>query len=250
MRKTAIINGATGGIGSATAKKLANDYDLILLGRNEDLLTQEMYSIKELTPHCNIDLVIIDCLQINSLNQLNNKLKNSQNVNVFVNSTGIVPVGNIFQVEKKTWKEAFEVGFFATVELVKLISQYMIKDSSIVLINGILAKQPEAKFIVSSAITAALQNFAKAASKDLIKNDIRINSVLPSATNTKLWHYVSKQLNVDNNIFIENLCSDLPLKRLLEPQEVADLITYLCSEKASYINGSSFVIDGGVTSIT
>ena len=94
-----------------------------------------------------------------------------------------------------------------------------------------------------------VRHFAKAISKDLIEKNIRVNSLLPGATETKLLDDVVKQLSAAVSVSEQELFNDKtenhPLKRIAKPSDIANVANYLCSEEAGFINGASIVVDGG-----
>ena len=167
---------------------------------------------------------------------------------VLVNSTGIVPVGGVLTIEDEQWDDAIQVGLMSAVRLVKQLAPCMASQGgSIVLVNGAFAVQPHPDFVVSAVITGALRTFAKAISTDLAKNNIRVNSVLPGATQTALWDGISEATGVSVGDLLQEAATSNPLKRVATVNDIAHAVTYLCSPNASYINAASIIIDGGST---
>jgi NAD(P)-dependent dehydrogenase (short-subunit alcohol dehydrogenase family) len=244
MSKLCVINGASGGIGSSIACELSRDNDLYLLGRNEAKLK---HIKNELQSVCNVEYSKVDVCQKNCLQHISDALKKQgRAVSCVVNSVGIVPVGGIMDISEEEWHQTLQVSFMSAVRLVKAFSPLMQEHGgSIVLINGVFAIQPDPNFVVSSAITGALRNFAKAVSKDLSKYKIRVNCILPGATKTDLWNGISQSLNTDLTELTQAISESNPLKRIANPEDISKAVSYLCSDSASYINGASLVIDGG-----
>jgi NAD(P)-dependent dehydrogenase (short-subunit alcohol dehydrogenase family) len=171
-------------------------------------------------------------------------------VKVLINSVGIVPVGSLLDVKESAWQEAFQVSFMGCVNFIRNFSPLMkIHGGSIVIINGVLAIQPDPSLVVSAAVTGALRNFAKAISKDLIQYGIRVNSILPGATQTPLLENIASQLSLINKStskkIISNIVASNPLGRLATPKDIAHTTNFLCSKFASYINGAFIAVDGG-----
>ena len=247
----AVINGSTGGIGSAIAKHMANHFNLILLGRDKKSLQNLSEEIKNIIPDTIVQYYMVDMLEPKTLAIAALAIE-QQNIAIraLVNSVGVVPVGSLLDVDDKQWGDTFQIGFMSAVHLIKNFTPLMQKDGgSIVIVNGVLAIQPEANFIISSSVTGALRNFAKAISKDLSRYRIRVNTILPGGTLTSLWHEITyelgKKLNLTADELSQNIASNNPLRRLAEPSDIAHAANFLCSEAAAYINGAFLTIDGG-----
>ncbi len=247
----AIIHGASGGIGSAIAKKLLPDFDLFLLGRNLQLLQQLRDELQIYRPKANIECYPLDITEMQDYIALANNLKEKKYyVAALVNCIGVVPIGTITEVKEEDWEMTFQVSFMSAVRFIKALAPLMYhKGGSIVLVNGVLALQPDPNLIISSSITGALRNLAKGLSKDLIQYGVRVNSVYPGATKTKLWRLIAedfgKKLKMGAEQFTANVALSNPMKDLANPDDIANMVHYFCSAEARYINGSTVVIDGG-----
>jgi len=254
-KKIAVINGASGGIGSAIAEKLATDYHLILLGRNESKLKKLVHQIKTNTPASQAEYVKVDFTDLTSIQKTADFLEvHKGNIKILVNSMGMVPVGMLHEVSEIDWENAIQVSLMSAIRLVKYFSPLMCEKGSIVLVNGVLAIQSDAKFVISSTITGALRNFAKAISKDLSRRNIRVNSVLPGATKTNLWEEITKTLGKEFNVSSEDLSNNIakenPLLRIALPEDIANAVVFLTQDSSSYINGTMLTVDGGANSST
>ncbi|MCX7121991.1 MAG: SDR family oxidoreductase [Gammaproteobacteria bacterium] len=253
LQSYAVINGATGGMGSAIAQQLAQRFNLILLGRNEKSLQQLSEQIKKSSPEIIVHYFLVDMLKPDTLLAAANTIqKMGCLVKSLVNCVGVVPVGGVMEIEERQWHDTFQIAFMSAVNLIKYFSPMMQeKGGSVVIINGVFAIQPDANFVASAAVTGALRNFAKAISKDLIRYRIRVNSLLPGGTQTPLWDDIAidlgKKLNISAEHLSQSAAASNPLKRLAEPNDIAQAVNFLCSDEASYINGAFLTIDGGAS---
>lgn len=251
-KKFAIISGASGGIGAAIAKKLAENYHLILLGRNASKLQSLVESLSKTNIQCQAQYHLVDFEDAQAVVRLADKLKTYKGkVKALLSSVGVVPVGALQQVHEADWLKAFQISLMGAVRLVKHFSPLMSGESSIVLVNGVLATQPNPDLVISSVIAGALKNFSKAMSKDLIIKGIRINSVYPSATATPLLEKIAETFggeDVSSQHVMENIAADNPMKRIAQPSDIANAVNFLISSESRYINGASINIDGGVSS--
>ena len=112
-------------------------------------------------------------------------------------------------------------------------------------------KQPLNGLGVSNTVRGAVANWAKTLANELGSYNITVNNVLPGATNTGRLKEIIKskaqKLNIGEKYIEEEMASQVPLKRIAEPDEVANAVLFLASSKASYINGINLPVDGGRT---
>lgn|SRR3990167_6466957 len=252
-RSYAIINGATGGIGSVIAKYLASTHDLILLGRDEKKLQALSEKITYDFSTTNVLYYCVDMLQPKTLIAAAEDIQlKKYSIGALIHCVGVAPVGGVLEIEDKKWHDTIQTSFMSAVYLVKYFSPMMQKmGGSIVIINGIFAIQPDANFVVSASITGALRNFAKAISKELISSRIRVNSILPGGTKTPLWNEIANTLgqrfNTSASKITQGAATSNPSKRLADPKDIAAAVRFLCSDDATYINGAFINIDGGAS---
>ena len=165
--KIAVINGAYGGIGKAIALKLSNDgYTLALMGRN----IKKLESLRKEINNGDIKIYAADTKEHDQIDRACIKiLENFDRIDVLVNAVGIVPIGSLSEINQKVWKNAIQTCLLGQIHLVTSFSKSMrtAKSGSIILINGVLSIQPDPNFVVSSTLAGAINNFAKAISKDL-----------------------------------------------------------------------------------
>jgi 3-oxoacyl-[acyl-carrier protein] reductase len=252
----AVINGAYGGMGSAIARNLAESgYSLILLGRNHDkLLSCQRRLQDQLHENCCIVCYEVDVKNNQSVaNAALSAMQNNYHIDVLVNSVGIVPIGNIQNVTEEHWENAIQTSLMSAIRLVKNFSPLMVRNRTgkIVLINGVLSRQPEPNLIISSTITGAINNFAKALSRDMGQHNIRVNTINPGATTTPLWDSVIKDLantyQVAEETIAEQAKAQVPLGRIANVKDIANAVSFLCHENSHFINGAFITIDGGAS---
>lgn len=166
----------------------------------------------------------------------------------FVHCAGIqqtLPLGSLSAAKMK---EIFDINYFSAISLVKGFckkANNIGAGSSIVLVSSITSKLGIPGTLSYSSTKGAINSAVKELCAELSRNGIRINSVLPGHIETELWKN-------DKNINIESKQNELKGKYPLglgSPQNVADLICFLLSSRASWINGQEIIIDGGASSI-
>jgi 3-oxoacyl-[acyl-carrier protein] reductase len=110
---------------------------------------------------------------------------------------------------------------------------------------------PTAKYIAGGAINAAILNITQALAEECGPDNVLVNGVNPAATATERWDTLVQQRMKINGQTEEQVraasASNVPLGRIGSPQDIANMVTYLCSEQASFVNGSLIDVDGGVS---
>ena len=117
-------------------------------------------------------------------------------------------------------------------------------------ITSVSVRQPVSDLIYSNAVRAGVLGLVKSLSNEFGKDGITVNNVAPGYTATeRLNHLIQKRagdLGIGNEDYAAKLAADVPLQRLAHPDEVADAIVWLASERASYITGQTLLVDGGL----
>ena len=241
-KKNVLITGANGGIGSAITKIFAqNDYNIIAHARNYNE-TFEKY-LNELSSKYAIETTPI-YFDMTDSEKMKSVIKDIYSkkmpVDVLVNNAGIAHVGFFQMTPISKIREVFDVNLFSQMELTQLILKLMIKQKNGSIINissiaGLDLKDGNCAYGVSKAAMIA---WTKSLSKECTKYNIRVNSIAPGLTDTKLAEYIKEKSGMD--ITKESL-----MERLSNPCEIAEAVFFLASDKASFINGQILRVDGG-----
>lgn len=256
VQKTIVINGATGGIGSAIAKKLAQQgYSLALIGRNADKLSGLKNEIKPFLKDNQVEVFVLPELKKEHVEYtVNSIIQKFKDIYAFINSAGYVKHGKILDVSDEHWSDLFNISLMSNIWFISLLSPTMIKSKKgrIIFINGIFSKEPSPDCIINSTFTGAIRNFSKSLSKDLGQHNLTVNIINPGPTDTALWKNVVKKFALKQEVspaeLSKKFAAGIPLQRIAHPEDIANCAAYLCSPEAEYINGASFTIDGGLTS--
>ncbi len=227
--QTVLITGASRGIGKSLFKAYSN------LGANViGTTTDKKKSI-------NKNFLEVNFENKESTNSFYKKIKKLKKIDILINNAGINKISSIQNLDEKSLKKILNVNLLTPILLTKIVSQKMIKRKSGSIINigsifGHISKSQRSSY---SATKAGLEGFTKAASLDLAKYGILVNSVCPGFVKTDL---TKKILGLNK---IKQLEKEIPLGRLSSSEEIVNLIIFLSSNKNTYITGQSFIIDGG-----
>lgn len=163
-------------------------------------------------------------------------------IDILVNNAGIIE-NNLFQMSKiENIKNILEINFFGTVEFTQKMIKLMIKNKSgtIINISSTSALDNTVGRTAYSASKAALNSHSVTLSRELGRNNIRVNSIAPGLTDTDMMR------NFTATKFIEETSNNVSLKRIGKPQEIANVSLFLASDLSSYMTGQIIRVDGGM----
>jgi 3-oxoacyl-[acyl-carrier protein] reductase len=251
--KNALICGSTAGIGQATAKKLAEEgVSVTLVARNEEKLenTLKQLACEGEQKH---DYIVADFSKPGELREKVDEITARKNYHLLLNNTGGPPGGMITDASTDEFEKAFQMHLICNQIIVKALLPGMKKNSfgRIVNIISTSVKQPLAGLGVSNSIRGAVANWSKTLATEIGEFGITVNNVLPGATETgRLDNIIAnkaKKGKISEEQAAINMKSAIPAKRFGKPEELADAISFLMSERAGYINGINLPVDGGRT---
>ena len=250
-----LVGGATDGIGWSSAKLFAaNGAELTLLGRNDKKLAERASELSRISSSkiqtLNVDFTKPEELE-NKLSQF--LLSQRLEIDVVINNTGGPPGGRLESASSVELISAFNMHLISYHKILRVISNGMKERSFGRIINVISTsvKQPLNGLGVSNTVRGAVANWAKTLSNELGEYNITVNNVLPGATNTGRLNEIirskAQKQAISEQLVKDGMASEVPMKRIAEPEEVAYAILFLASDYASYINGINLPVDGGRT---
>ena len=227
--RTVLITGASRGIG----KHLFKAYS--------DLGANVIGTTTNDKKYGNKNLLKVNFENEKSTNSFYKKIKKIKKIDILINNAGINEISSIQNLSEKSLKKIINVNLLAPILLTKIISQKMIKrkSGSIINIGSIFGHVSKSQRSSYSATKSGLEGFTRAASLDLAKYGVLVNSVCPGFVKTDLTR---KVLGLNR---IKQLQKEIPLGRLSNSEEIVNLVLFLSSNKNTYITGQSFIIDGG-----
>ena len=234
--KNALVTGGSSGIGRAiteTLKSQGADVYVLDLNENKSNTLQGISTIKT------------DITNSSKLKEVFNKLPDK--IDILINNAGIGLVGNIEQTEEKDFDNLYNVNIKGVYNCVKTFLPKM-KSNGGAIINmaSIVSHVAVNNRFAYTMTKGAVHAMTYAIAKDYIQYGIRCNSVSPARVHTPLVdEYLGKNYPGKEDEMFKNLSKTQPIGRMGKPEEVANLVLYLCSDEASFITGSDFPIDGG-----
>ena len=238
--KKIIITGATSGIGKATAIKLAEQgAELCLLGRNinklkcvaDDLAgTGHKYYVKDFSEPGNYKMIF------------DNIVSDGRKIDGMVYAAGIARILPVNVISAKAFEESMQVNYYSFVEMVSMLSRKKYhNDASVVAISSISVLYPKKCQGLYVSTKSAMNSMVKSLALELVKKNIRINTVMPASTKTSMLREVvenQSQADVEKEISKQIL-------GIAEPEDVANVIMFLLSDASKIITGRSIFADAG-----
>jgi 3-oxoacyl-[acyl-carrier protein] reductase len=233
--KTALVTGASRGIGNAIALELKQKgYSVIGTATSQtgvDSLLEK-----------GIEAYILDLNSKDSIDQFWSLLEeNNKSISVLINNAGITRDNIVLRMSDEEWSDIMNVHLYGTFQLCKRSLKMMLKNKwgRIINISSASASIGNRGQSNYAAAKAGVEAFTKSLAKEVGKRDITINSVAPG--------FISTDMTEQNEgVNSEYVVKEIPLGRFGEPNEVANLVGFLCSEDASYITGQTVHINGGL----
>ena len=238
VQKVALVTGASGGIGQAIAKTLANRGYYLYLHYHQNELR-----MKELVKECKqigVDFKVIkaDLSVPNGVAVLIKQLE--REVDAIVYTSGVSHYGVITETTEQTVEELVQIHLKSPFMLSQSLLPTMIskKNGSIVFISSIWGLTGGSCEVLYSMVKGGQNSFVKALAKEVALSGIRVNAVAPGAINTPMMADFSEEE-------IRHLRDDIPMGRIGDPNEVAEAVSFLLSSNASYITGQILSVNGG-----
>ncbi len=245
--RVAIITGASYGIGRAIAESFVQEgVHVALCARNREQLDQ---TARELGS--GVLAIQADMTQVADIEKLFAQTgERFGRLDILVNNAGGMHLSQLLDLPDKAWQENIDANLFSVLRCSRLALPRMREQrwGRIINISSIFGKQPGGGMIDYNATKAAVISLTKTLADELAKDNVLVNAVCPGPVRTPLWENAAKMINPeDPDGMIEGFAqANIPLGRFGRPEEIASLVTFLASERASFITGAAYDIDGGM----
>ena len=247
--KRAVVTGASLGIGEAVVKMLA-DYgaDVSFCARNSEAV--EKLSSAE-TNNGPIKGFIADMGDKESTNSFIEAVQADGPVDILVNNVGASPSRNFLYMTDEDWQQLHELNLLSAVRCTRAFLPNMRekKWGRVIMVSSSAGKYPNAALIDYGTTKAAMISMSKSLAKKYGSDGVLVNSILPGLIHTAMWERAATEIAEATGGKMEDVIKknghSVPVGRYGTSEEVASLITFLCTNAASYINGTSIEVDGG-----
>jgi len=250
--KHALIGGSSKGIGRAVAKQLARSGARVtVVARSEALLQELVKKLKEATgrPH---DYLVLDYTDLPSYQKAIHAFLEKNPVDILVNNTQGPPAGTSLEKKTEDYQQAFDLLFQSVVFTTLEALPHMRKQGwgRIINIASVSVREPLGYLALSNSIRAALVSWAKTLAGDVGPDGITVNSVLTGYFNTErlkgLNDKKAETMGISPEEVTDRLISQVPVRRLGNPEEYGYLVAFLASQQAAYLTGTAIPLDGGL----
>jgi NAD(P)-dependent dehydrogenase (short-subunit alcohol dehydrogenase family) len=250
--KTAVVTGASRGIGRAIANRLAKEgAQVVFTGRDTTLLDSAVRDIEKAggaAASIALDLRVPDAPQ--RLAEF--ALDKFKRIDIVVNNAGATKRGEFVQLTEEDWADGFALKFFGTVRLTRAAwPQLKANSGSVVIISGAGGRTPGAEFTIGGSVNAALLSFTKAMADVGIRDGVQVNAINPGAVRTdrlqKRLEAVARERGVDLAAAERQIVSESRTTRIGETDDIAGLVAFIAGPEGRFLQGALFDMDGGST---
>jgi NAD(P)-dependent dehydrogenase (short-subunit alcohol dehydrogenase family) len=251
--KVAIVTGASKGIGLATTRVLLGEGARVVAGARTVTGTLSRLAGDDALRTVSVDLSISD----GPARLVGVAIATFGRLDILVNNVGAVKprTGGFLSVTDEDWATALNLNLLAAVRTTRAALPHLLDAGSaaIVTIASVNATLPDPLVIDYSAAKSALLNFSKSLSKEVGHRGVRVNTISPGPVSTGMWlgtegvaAAIAKEHGGEPDAVARAAAADTVTGRFTRPEEVADLVLYLASDRAANVTGADFAIDGGL----
>lgn len=258
QNKVALVAASSDGLGFATALQLAKEGARVVInGRNQDKIDTAVNKIKSELAMDQADNNIIgikadltEADQIETLVQ--QTVQQFDGIDILITNAGGPPAGLFEQMDEVNFTQAFNLTLMSAVRLIRESLPFLKKSdmASVLAITSYSVKQPVPKLIMSNIFRPAVVGLTKTLAQEYGPQNIRVNSILPGWIGTERTKYLlTKRAEMNASSFEAEqaaMTDMVPLGKMGTPAEFADAAAFLVSPRASYIHGTTLLVDGGI----
>lgn len=252
--KTALVTGGSKGIGRAVARTLAAEGARVAIcSRDEAALKEAAAEIERATGR-RVEVVPGDLSRREEVSRVAvASLDRLGRLDILVNNAGAIKGGDFLTTPDEEWLNGWSLKLLGYIRMAREVLPHMQTQGGgrIVNVVGAAARNPAATYMMGGTANAALINFTKALSDLGARSNVLVTGVSPGPVKTERWDSLmaqqAKAAGQDLESYVKERSQELPLGRIARPEEVADVVCFLASQRASFLTGITITIDGGIT---
>jgi|TARA_B100000959_G_scaffold278845_1_gene337909 3-oxoacyl-[acyl-carrier protein] reductase len=250
--KNAIVCASSQGLGKSAAVDLAKEgVNLAICSRNKDKINLVKEEIEQ-TSDVKVVAIEADLSSEKDISALFQEAKKElKAIDILINNNGGPPPSTFEELTDEDWQKTFNSTMMSAIRLSKLVLPNMKKNKwgRIINISSVSVKTPVNGLFLSNSIRMGVLGWAKALSDEVAPHGITVNSVCPGTTKTERIEQIlnaqSESSGKDKSEIEKAMANSIPMLRIGEASDLSALITFLASEKASYMTGLAVQVDGG-----
>ena len=246
--KRALVTGSSKGIGAAVAKMLALEgCNLVLVARDQPRLQELKSELVAATPGTDVQLMEMDMRAPDACQRV---ARETGPVDILINNAGDVPSGGVLEIDEEHWRRAWDLKVFGYINLTREIYRDMVGAGRGVIVNivGTAGERPRGNHIAVASGNAALIAFSRALGLESVSHGVRVVAVNPGASETdrQMDRWKAKAADqLGDAARWRELVAHYPFGRLARPEEIAAVVAFVASERASYISATAVTVDAG-----
>jgi 3-oxoacyl-[acyl-carrier protein] reductase len=248
--KVAIITGGSEGLGRAAAEKLAEEGARVAIcARRKDVLENAAAAIKAKTGR-EVLAVPTDVTRPDDIKKLvETVVARWGGVDIVLNNAGISAAAGLLDVDDEKWQFDIDLKLMAAVRICRLVVPIMKQRGGgrIINVTNLGGKSPAARGLPTSVTRAAGINLTKSMSKEYAADRILVNTICIGLVKSAQWERRAKGGDVD--AYYREVAPRVPIGRVGEAHEFADLVAFLASDRAAFITGTAINFDGGASAV-